>query len=608
MSAEATAVSRDARLDDRARWFRSGDDWCVAHWHAAQAPVLRRVAILCPSLGSERMRGERAFRVLADRLASRGVGTLRFDYPATGNSTGDALDARETEPDLVARWCRSIVDAMAHATQRMPGAEVVLVGRRLGALLVMEATRSMTGTANRCVLWDPPASGRSMVRELRLREQARFDHRYADELAREHPAIALQWEGHRFDRRTVEAIERLALNELSAAVERVEVVANDPRRAVAALARATGSDESTRVAGHSVADAAFDWSVYDGPALPDECLAVIERCVVAGAPLASEDDARRDEPQVPRVVRHGGERSVLEELVRFGPVGALFGVSTTRASGGAVAKTAALILPTGIEPSSGYGDMWARFARRAAVQGVPSLRVDWRGNGESAPHPGGPENVSYGLRRTDDVGDGVAWLRGRFPGASIVVVGLCSGGYYAVHATAEGAGADRVIAINPQLYWHEGMPATLGLDDLAPAVEMQLADGLERAVGDGRKWRRLLRGGYHWRDVLRAARGVAARRGWLPSPGNGDSGLLGGRLPRIDLERIFPGPARTHLVYSDDDFGLPHLQAHGHAAYTALMARPHMRLHLLEGCDHNYSRESMRARLEPLLLEILAEH
>jgi dienelactone hydrolase len=286
-------------------------------------------------------------------------------------------------------------------------------------------------------------------------------------------------------------------------------------------------------------------------------------------------------------------------------VDSIFGVSTAQASR-TTPSAAVLILPTGIEPSSGYGDMWARFARRAAEQGVASLRIDWRGNGESRAHADGAENVSYGARRTEDVAAGIAWLRARYPSASVAVMGLCSGGYYAVHAAAEGAAPDRVIAINPQLYWHDGMPPTLDLNDLGPAVEMQLADGLERALNDGRKWRRLLRGEYHWRDVVRAARAAAARRGWLPGPaGAGESGLLGGRLPRVDLDRLFPGPAETHLVYSDDDFGLPHLQAHGHAAYSALMARPYMRLHLLDGCDHNYSRESMRERLEPLLLELL---
>jgi pimeloyl-ACP methyl ester carboxylesterase len=586
--------------------MRSGDDWCVAHWHAAHAPRRRRVAILCPSIGAERMRGERAFRILADRLAARGVSTLRFDYPATANSTGDTVGAGESESDLVERWCRSIADAAAHARQLMPGAEIVLVGRRLGALLALDASGSMPDVVKRCVLWDPPASGRSFVRELRLRESARFDHRYADELAREHPWIGLQWEGHRFSRRTVDAIERLALGAPSASVEAVDVVATDPDRPVASLARATSPDGSVDVTGHRAADAAFDWSVYDGPTLPEESLEAIERCLVDGAPVASDDAMLLVETRAAREVRHGSQGAIVDELVRFGPTGALFGVSTSGAR--SRVPTAALILPTGIEPSSGYGDMWARFARRAAEQGVPTLRIDWRGNGESLPHPGGPENVSYGAGRTEDVADGIAWLRARFAGASIAIVGLCSGGYYAVHAAAEGASADRVIAINPQLYWHEGMPPRLDLDDLAPAVEMQLADGLERAMGDGRKWRRLLRGGYHWRDVLRAARGVAARRGWLPSRGGAkENGLLGGKLPRVDFDRLFPGPARTHLVYSDDDFGLPHLQAHGHAAYSALMARPHVRLHVLAGCDHTYSRESMRARLEPLLLELLRE-
>ena len=215
-----------------------------------------------------------------------------------------------------------------------------------------------------------------------------------------------------------------------------------------------------------------------------------------------------------------------------------------RAASDAAPATAALILPTGIEPTPGYGDMWVRFARIAATRGVATLRMDWRGNGESLPRPGCPENVSYGVHRTDDVSEGIAWLRARYPGAPVVVVGLCSGGYYAVHAVADGAGADRVIAINPQLYWHEGIPSHLDLDDLAPAVEMQLADGLERAMSDGRKWRRLLRGGYHWRDVLRAARGAAARRGWLISIGTRDeSSSLGGRLPRIDLEQGLSWPS-----------------------------------------------------------------
>ena len=129
------------------------------------------------------------------------------------------------------RWCRSIVDAAKYARQIVPAAAIVLVGRRLGSLLVLKASRSMSGIVKKCVLWDPPPSGRSFVRELRLRESARFDHRYAEELAREHPGIALQCEGHRFDRRTVDAIERLALDEPWANVETIDLVAADPSAA-----------------------------------------------------------------------------------------------------------------------------------------------------------------------------------------------------------------------------------------------------------------------------------------------------------------------------------------------------------------------------------------
>ena len=592
-------------LDDRARWFRSGDDWCLAPWHAAREAIRSRVVILCPSIGSEHLRGQRAYRVLAERLAASGVSTLRFDYPATGNSTGDPFGASGAQRDLVQRWCESIGDAAAHATTLLPGAEIVLVGRRLGALLAIEATRSIAGTVTRCVLWDPPLSGRAFVRELRLRESARLDQRYAMELERQDPTIALQWDGHRYDRRTVEAIERLTLNDGFPAAEAVDIVATDPDRAVRALESASAERGTLRVAGHRAADAAFDWSTYETAALPSEALMVVERCATDEARPARTNVLLRTGGNVRREILHGAEHAVGEGLVRFGPGDALFGVATAPSSS-ASPTTAALILPTGIEPSSGYGDMWARFARTAATAGVSTLRMDWRGNGESLSAHGGPENVSYAARRTDDVSEGIAWLRTRFPDARIVVMGLCSGGYYAVHARADGVDVDGVIAINPQLYWQEGMPTQLQPADFAPAVEMQLADGLERAVRDGRKWLRLLRGGYARRDLVRAARGAAVRHGISLRLGENRETSLGGRLPRLDLDRLFPGPTRTHLVFSDDDLGLPHLQAHGRAAYGRLMKRPFMQLHVLEGCDHTCSRESMRRRLDPLLLRLLS--
>jgi alpha-beta hydrolase superfamily lysophospholipase len=155
-------------------WFRSGDDWCAAAWHGAATPSAR-VAVLCPSIAQEHLRGQRPYRALARRLAAAGVGTLRFDYPATGNSTGVAIDDAADGPDLTPRWSAAIRDAVAHARALVPGAEVFVVARRFGALLAVRAIADGTEPVASLVLWDPSLSGHAQLRELKLREAARLD-------------------------------------------------------------------------------------------------------------------------------------------------------------------------------------------------------------------------------------------------------------------------------------------------------------------------------------------------------------------------------------------------------------------------------------------------
>jgi hypothetical protein len=105
--------------------------------------------------------------------------------------------------------------------------------------------------------------------------------------------------------------------------------------------------------------------------------------------------------------------------------------------------------------------------------------------------------------------------------------------------------------------------------------------------------------------VALALRGLAQRAvGAIRTLGRKD-GSLGGGLPRLDLERLFPADAPIHLVFSQDDFGYEHMLAHGRRRVERLLARPHMRLHLIEGVDHTFSREWMRRRLDEEVLAIL---
>jgi alpha-beta hydrolase superfamily lysophospholipase len=581
-------------------WFRSGDDWCAAIWQQGAGPVAR-VAILCPSIAQEHLRGQRHSRALARRLAARGVGSLRFDYPATGNSTGSAIGGDDDGPDLAARWTAGIRDAVAHVSALAPEAEIVLVARRFGALLAVRALGGLETPIASLVLWDPSLTGHAHLRELRMREAARLDVLFASELDRVEPGVALQTEGHRFGARAVETLTALTLDVPAPKVGAIHLIGEIGPRVQRVVARWRDEAGAAIATTHPTSDAAFDWANPEGSALPEETLEVVAG-IVAADRRETSDDAGHAVVLPPADVSHRASDGALirERLERFGEEDALFGVHSFPDSHTAV-RTAVLVLGTGIEPSPGFGDAWARFARTAASRGAAVLRIDYRGNGESDARAGERENVSYLSGRVDDVRTGVAWLRARWPGVPIVVTGVCTGGFYGVHAAAAKVPMDRVIAINPQLWCSEQESASNSTPDQAVFVAQRSTAALQ----DASKWMRLLRGGYRWEDVALAVRGLAARAVGAMLAAGRSGGSLGGGLPRLDLERLFPPDAPIHLVFSQGDFGYEHLLAHGRRRVQRLLARPHMRLHLIEGVDHTFSREWMRRRLDEELLSLL---
>jgi alpha-beta hydrolase superfamily lysophospholipase len=593
------APSSAATSGSSYHWFRSGEDWCASVWHRAQGSCTR-VAVLCPSIAQEHLRGQRHYRALGRRLADQGVSVLRFDYPASGNSTGAAVDVDGDGPDLTPRWCAAIRDAVSHARTLAPGADVVLVARRFGALLAARAIAEMRGDIASLVLWDPSLSGHAHLRELRLREAARLDVLFASELEKVEPGVALQSEGHRFGAASVESMTALSLDGPAPRVPAIHVVGEIGTRTERLITKWKSESGSPSITAHVTSDAAFDWANPEGFALPDETLDVIARLAAAGAAASPSAQAAAAAPASEVVHDSNSVGRTRELLERLGEQGALFGVHSFPAADADV-RVALLVLGTGIEPSPGFGDAWARFARKAAPRGVAVLRIDFRGNGESDARPGDRENVSYLAGRVEDVRDGVTWLRERWPGVPVMVTGVCTGGFYSVHAAAAHVPADRFLAINPQLWCSEQDSASNSTPDQAVFVAQRSTAALQ----DASKWVRLLRGGYGWESIALALRGLAQRAlGSLRTLGR-SSGTLGGGLPRLDLDQLFPPDAPIHLIFSQDDFGYEHLLAHGRRRVERLLARPHMRLHLIEGVDHTFSREWMRRRLDEELLSLL---
>lgn len=108
----------------------------------------RRAVVLCAPFGDEYPRAHRTGRLLAQRFASAGAATLRFDYFGTGDSGGE--DDEFSRDGAV----RDTVAAVAEAQEVGGVRQVTLIGLREGAAAAARASTLARGV-DRLVLWDP---------------------------------------------------------------------------------------------------------------------------------------------------------------------------------------------------------------------------------------------------------------------------------------------------------------------------------------------------------------------------------------------------------------------------------------------------------------------
>ncbi len=93
---------------------------------------IRGGVLICGSLGKEGMDSARLHRTLADGLARRGFGVLRFDYLGTGDSAH-----AQGRDDAVAGWVASVGHALDYLA--LIGAEpTTAIGIRAGCLILQD--------------------------------------------------------------------------------------------------------------------------------------------------------------------------------------------------------------------------------------------------------------------------------------------------------------------------------------------------------------------------------------------------------------------------------------------------------------------------------------
>jgi hypothetical protein len=403
---------------------------------------IRGGILICGSLGKEGMDSVRLQRVLADSLARRGFGVLRFDYLGLGDSA-----YAQGRDDAVADWVASVGHALDYLT--LIGAEsATAIGIRAGCLILNEYL-AQSHSVNRVVYLDPYGTGRRYLREhttlyrVSVGEDAAtpgevsiFGGRLSDHAAAEFAAL------------------RMGANPVSShGVDNVLLVGRpaETDKRVTALASAEGVDsiitgglpECARPRDvlvpipFSAVDSIIEW--IDGSAPSRTHRVVPQYLTTVTMPAEGPDGV-----------------DVFESIERIEPNG-LFAIRTLpRRRSPAPAKTV-LFFVTANDLHVGPAREWVELSRRIAAAGSQALRWDPAGQGLSGQVFRGPWRRVYSKA---DITDSIAVARHACQDAGqLELVGICSGSWYAAQA-ARGIGARSAILVN-LLVWNWRVTPTL---------------------------------------------------------------------------------------------------------------------------------------------------
>ncbi|MDD0814891.1 hypothetical protein PSQ39_09650 [Curvibacter sp. HBC28] len=551
-------------------------------WHAPASGDLRHVVLLCNTLGDEGLYVYRPLVALAEDLAQAGLGVLRFSFPDQDDGVDLAPDA-----DAIAESLNTLQALLAWVQRQWPGVAVSLCGYRMGALLAAEVAARSPGLLGLALL-APVPSGRLVLRELALKA--------GQGVAADAALVQDGWHLSPASRQTLAGLDWQAL--LQQSPPHGLVLSDTGLRAAeklaGGLAQAGATGWRVQAAEDLVSLRAYSHLVT----VPEVAFSELVRWLV-GLPLpaAVPQPAPRLDLPAPSALNlpQGTERSL-----RLGPQGRLAGVLCTppgcEASSARADSPCLLILNTAGNPSAGQSRSAVQLARALAVQGVSSLRVDVRGNGNSLPVQRGRNWAMYTEAPIEDVSAALDCLQQQ-GWAQPAVFGLCSGAYLALQAAVQDPRMGRLLLVNLQSFLWQGEP--FGAELEAPVGSSEAGDGVQlKHMGRYKQiiftldfWRRLLAGEVHvWgvtrRLVARLSLRVASRvqaslpAGWVLLPQQAEVQERMARLTR----RALP----ITLIYGDTDAGLNELEALFGRQGQRLTRQPGVALHLVADADHMF--------------------
>jgi pimeloyl-ACP methyl ester carboxylesterase len=474
--------------------------------------------LMCPPFGWEEMCSHRSLRAWALMLASLGYATARLDLPSTGNSGGVPSD-----PDRLGAWTGAVTGAATWLRERTGAARVAVIGIGLGGMLAVRAL-SEGAQIDDLVLWAVPAKGRLLVREMRAYAAVVAARRPEDTKPETLAHGDLELTGFLLCSETARALSEVELTSLTlpdAPGSRVLMLGRDGLAVDAGL-RSHLEHTGATVTVQDTDDYA---TLMESPQESRTPVQTISKTIdwLDGGNAGAQQTA--PPPPTPRsAMKLSYDGTPIEEtpILFSGDFGGLFGV-VSESPQAERAPVCAVLLNGGALRHIGPSRTWVEIARRWAARGVPTVRIDMPGIGESdgdAREPV-PDASFYTPQRTEQtlaILDRLAelGLPDRF-----VLGGLCSGAYWSLHAALADQRVRGALMINLySVFWSAELVAERDTKESLGALR-------------GRAWRRLVN-----RD-LTAAQAKTALAAIRPSQLRSSAGNPVERSQSQEIERAF---------------------------------------------------------------------
>jgi dienelactone hydrolase len=452
-------------MASRAFYLAHGAEQSFAIHQPASAGA-RAAVLFCPPFGWDEVCSYRVVRAWSQRLSAAGHQSLRLTFPSTGDSAGTPRD-----PDRLAAWTQS-VDAGARWLRDAGGASsVIVVGLGLGGAIALAAAAA-GAPIDGLVLWSTPARTRNLVRQLKAFSQMELDTFFSDLEAPAPLVDELEAGGFLLSRQTLDDLSALDLTKLPLTGRLPQgalLLERDGLAVDARLADALQRDGVVVTTAPGNGYAAMT-SHPQHATMPEESILRIAQWISRPdaaprleRPLASVEPQARPIAELEIDGRRISETPF--ELAR--PGGTLSGVLTLPEEDlGADARPCAVFLNAGAARRIGPSRMWVEAARRWAARGIPSLRLDSVGIGESdgPPTPYPEDGTLYDPSFVTDVTAALDELQRRGVGNRFLLVGLCAGAYWSLYAGLDDPRVDGMALLNlVAIVWDDALPASRDL-------------------------------------------------------------------------------------------------------------------------------------------------